>query len=217
MDLATRTQDLHNRLASAQGKRQHLLDVKANRSQRLCVALAKLSVTKDIVRTLPIAQTKFTSPPQTVARAAIHAQKVFPPALAVPRALATFTHFMPIAVEQILQPAAPGTPPGCARVMSEQYKLQEASRVGCTPDDVGWFLQMHFEVSPGCRLSFSSTLSSTSCLASFALNYIATGLQTALFEAMDKSANGAPLLADEHEWTLGLDLRSGRKRLRHTA
>lgn len=192
MDLASRTTELQNRLASAQEKRQQLLETKANRSQRLCVALAKLSVTKDIVRTLPTAQTKFTPPPQTVARAPNRANPLFPPALVVPRALGTFVHFMPLAVEQILQPAGPGTPQGCARVVTEQYKLQEAMRIGCSPSDVGWFLQMHFEVSPGCRLSFSSTLSSTSCLASFALNYIATGLQTALFEAMERSTTGMP-------------------------
>eukprot|EP00892_Ulva_mutabilis_P008092 jgi/Ulvmu1/5655/UM024_0001.1 len=184
VDLATRTAELQDRLAAAQEKRQQLIDTKADRSQRLCVALAKLSVTKDIIRTLPAAQTKFTAPPQTVARAASQPHRAFPAAPTVPRALSTFTDFMPIAVEQILQP---NTPPGRARVMTEQYKLQEASRVGCSPDEIGWFMQMHFEVSPGCRLSFSTTLSSTSCLASFALNYIATGLQTALFEAMDNS------------------------------
>lgn len=191
-DLATKKDELQKQLAAAKSMRQELQEIKASRGERLCVALAKLSATKDILRTLPVLQTKFT-PPQTVARSPGSAREFHQAAPAVPRALGTFHQFLPLAVEQILQPAAPGTPAGGARVITEQYKLQEASRLGCPPDDVCWFLQMHFEVSRGSRLSFSTTLSSTACLASLALNHLATGMQTALFEAMDRGVEGTRL------------------------
>lgn len=81
---------------------------------------------------------------------------------------------------------------GGGLLLLEDHRWRVASRTcGCHPQDVLWFMQMHKEVAPGLRLSFSSAVCSPECVASMAVHTIVIKLEAALLAAVLEQETGA--------------------------
>lgn len=195
--LVSRAQSLQQRLAERETAKQSLKERNIALKQRVNVAVATLSVTRDVIRTLPLSTSAPAKPVQTLVAtpapsARLHAEGT----TIVPRPLNSYRHCAPLALENIQEASGFGTfsldmTKRSSRVFTDQYKAQEAARAGCAPSDVCWFYQMHFEVATGVRLSISTTLCTTECLSSMALNFLASGLQMGLSAALDSNVTGA--------------------------
>ena len=73
-----------------------------------------------------------------------------------------------------------------------RVRAEKAAREGCGVGEVCFFLQLHWDAAPGLPLSMSSTQSTTECVASAALGYLAADLE-ALLRACRCGAIGAAL------------------------
>ena len=70
-----------------------------------------------------------------------------------------------------------------SRRLIDEYKKKVAESLGCSQSQVCWFAQMHLQVAPGKHLSYSATLSSPKCVASFVLHYICGSLECGMLNA----------------------------------
>lgn len=70
-----------------------------------------------------------------------------------------------------------------SRRLIDEYKEKVAESLGCSQSQVCWFAQMHLQVAPGKHLSYSATLSSPKCVASFVLHYICGSLECGMLNA----------------------------------
>eukprot|EP00892_Ulva_mutabilis_P010377 jgi/Ulvmu1/7711/UM039_0017.1 len=190
--LMSRANSLQRRLAERETVKQNLKEQNAALTQRVSVAVATLSVTRDVIRTLPSnVPAAPVKPAQAVVTAPAPTPRLHAESLSiVPRPLNSYRHSAALALEHIQEASGSGgstldTSKRSSRIFTEQYKAQEAARCGCTPSEVCWFYQMHFEVATGVRLSVSTTLCTKECLSSMALNFLAYGLQMGLSAAMD--------------------------------
>lgn len=78
----------------------------------------------------------------------------------------------------------------------EQYRLSQAAQQGVQHSQVAWFAQMHTEVDAGVPLSFSTTVASPSCAASFVLAFLSASMEAALcaclHDQQEKEDAGSP-------------------------
>jgi hypothetical protein len=65
------------------------------------------------------------------------------------------------------------------RVLLDEFRITESVRLGSTVESVAWFVDLGV---PVCNraLSFSSTMSSPSCVASFVLFFLLVAMETPL-------------------------------------
>jgi hypothetical protein len=114
-----------------------------------------------------------------------------------PPALSCFQAHIPLSYENILQHSGAKTKPifsehpactllyNCTvptgvRHKCQQFRAAKASQLCMHYSRIAWFPQMHAEVDPGLPLSFSTTLSTPQCGASFVLACMVSFVEEAL-------------------------------------
>lgn len=121
-----------------------------------------------------------------------------------PRPVDAFAHHIPLSLDAVLAhapqdpcPASPGNGGGSAHPadnlpgMVAAYKGDVAATVRRPVEDICWFLQTPFHAAPEATLSFTTTLSSLECCASFLVFYFATTLEGAFMAQERALADGS--------------------------
>lgn len=81
-----------------------------------------------------------------------------------------------------------------SRSIVEEFKRDAAKALQCSTSQVCWFVVTYLEAAPGVHLSFSSSLSSPECVASFVLSFLCSGLEFGMVTAaLDAKGMSLPL------------------------
>ena len=136
----------------------------------------------------------------------------------LPPPIASFDGFASISYEDLLE--ASGAPSrimsfsemGCLDAVHAAQSVA-AQRAGVGAARICWFVQSHYEVAPGVPLSFSTSLSSPECVASFVLHMVFAQTEVAVHGLRERqhAAGAFTMHSDEPR------AASEIKRARHTA
>lgn len=207
-DLGSR---IHNTASRIDSAKERLCSLAANNQQLVRragdAAAALLDVRRALQANDPASRPPAAPPAPTGAPAPATA---LTPAVSVympvprPRPVDAFAAHMPLTLEAVLahdpqEPgsASPGSGGGAAAstdnlpAMVAGYKGDVAATVRRPVADICWFIQTPYHAAPAATLSFTTTLSSLECCASFLVFYFATTLEGAFIAQERALADGS--------------------------
>lgn len=205
---------IHNNAARIETAKERRSGLAATNQQLVRRAGDAAAALLDVRRTSqsgdPATASPAATPPATHGPSATTAPISIAPVVSVympvprPRPVDAFAHHVPLSLDAVLAhapqdpcPASPGGggagahPADNLPGMAAAYKGDVATTVRRPVEDICWFLQTPFHAAPAATLSFTTTLSSLECCASFLVFYFATTLEGAFMAQERALADGS--------------------------